>query len=167
MGYHSINAGEYLLIARDSSAISNVLGLTAYQWTTGNLANSGDQLVLKDNVSFTNNTYFSLTLAKRARTLIDWKVNEEDYGSGYITSLSNDNNIDENISFSSEIIGYGMPISQLNFIYNAYSDRVFADGGAIENKKCLINYIDNFYGNDKPDIDPTFLEKTLSPWAFK
>ena len=117
-------------------------------WKTSRPTNQGynlsfDGLVLEDNVSFTNNTYFSLTLAKRDRTLIDWKVNEDDYGSGYITNLSNENNIDENVSFSSEIIGYGMPISQLNFIYNAYSDRVFADGGAIENKKCLLNYIDD------------------------
>tara|TARA_R110000744_G_scaffold40001_1_gene90841 strand:- start:10 stop:1944 length:1935 start_codon:yes stop_codon:yes gene_type:complete len=28
------------------------------------------------------------------------------------------------------------------------------------------NYIDNFYGNDKPDIDPTFLEKTLGEIAL-
>ena len=117
-------------------------------WKTSRPTNQGynlsfDGLVLEDNVSFTNNTYFSLTLAKRDRTLIDWKVNEDDYGSGYITNLSNENNIDENVSFSSEIIGYGMPISQLNFIYNAYSDRDFAGGGAIENKKCLLNYIDD------------------------
>jgi hypothetical protein len=64
-------------------------------WKTSRPTNQGynlsfDGLVLKDNVSFTNNTYFSLTLAKRARTLIDWRVNEEDYGSGYITNLSNE-----------------------------------------------------------------------------
>ena len=27
------------------------------------------------------------------------------------------------------------------------------------------NYIDNFYGNDKPDVDPTELEKTLGSIA--
>jgi hypothetical protein len=29
------------------------------------------------------------------------------------------------------------------------------------------NYIDNFYGNDKPDVDPTELEKTLGEVALK
>lgn len=29
------------------------------------------------------------------------------------------------------------------------------------------NYIDNFYGNDKPDVDPTKLEKTLGSVALK
>jgi hypothetical protein len=29
------------------------------------------------------------------------------------------------------------------------------------------NYIDNFYGNDKPDVDPTKLEKTLGEVALK
>ena len=29
------------------------------------------------------------------------------------------------------------------------------------------NYIDNFYGNDKPDVDPTELEKTLGEIAVK
>jgi hypothetical protein len=29
------------------------------------------------------------------------------------------------------------------------------------------NYIDNFYGNDKPDVDPTKLEKTLGEIALK
>jgi len=104
---------------------------------------SFDGLVLEDNISFINNTYFNLTIAKRSRTLIDWKVNDADYGSGYITSLSNENNIDENVGFSAEMIGYGEPINQLNFIYNAYATRGVADGGVIDNKKCLLNYIDN------------------------
>jgi len=50
----TINSGAYLLIARDSSAISNVYGLTAYEWASGdNLSNSGEQLVLKNNLGNT------------------------------------------------------------------------------------------------------------------
>ena len=51
---------------------------------------------------------------KRDRTLIEWKSQDinltfVDTGFGYITSLSNSANIDEFISFSANIEGYGKP----------------------------------------------------------
>lgn len=117
-------------------------------WNTSRLTNqsyniSFDGLVLESAVSFTKNTSYNLTVAKRARTLIDWRVNDKDYGSGYINSISNESSVGENISFSAEIIGYGIPLIKLDFIYDAYKTRVLADGGVMGNEKCLKKYIDS------------------------
>lgn len=51
---------------------------------------------------------------KRGRTKIEWKIENSqggkvDYGEGYITSLSDAATIDEFISFSGTITGYGQP----------------------------------------------------------
>ena len=64
-------------------------------------------------------TYDDIQTLKRNRTKINWKTNSEltgysDFGMGYISSLSNDAAIDENISFSAEIVGYGEPVTQLD-----------------------------------------------------
>lgn len=117
-------------------------------WSTSRLTNqsyniSFDGLVLESSISFTKNTAYNLTVAKRDRTLIDWKINDKDYGSGYITSLSNESGINENISFSAEIIGYGTPLIKLDFIYDSYKTRVLAASGTMGNEKCLKNYIDS------------------------
>ena len=60
-------------------------------------------------------SYYSLKSIKRNRTLIDWRVEDDagnlDYGKCYITDLSSESNIDEFISFSATLLGYGLPIS--------------------------------------------------------
>jgi len=76
-------------------------------------------LITTNDKSGTILTYDDLQTLKRNRTKINWKTNSEltgysDFGMGYISSLSNDAAIDENISFSCEIVGYGEPVTQLD-----------------------------------------------------
>jgi hypothetical protein len=57
-----------------------------------------------------------LKLLKRNRTKIEWKIQENnsiifEIGYGYITSLSKNANIDEFISFSANIQGFGTPLT--------------------------------------------------------
>lgn len=44
-----LNSGDYLLVAVDSIAMFNTFGVTAYQWTSGGLSNSGESIVLVDS----------------------------------------------------------------------------------------------------------------------
>ena len=64
-------------------------------------------------------TYNDLQTFKRNKVKLNWKMNTEntgysDFGMCYIKSISNDAAIDENISFTAEIIGYGEPVTQLD-----------------------------------------------------
>jgi hypothetical protein len=57
-----------------------------------------------------------LRILKRSRTLIEWKLQDIDLtfidsGSGYITELGDSSTIDEFITFSASIEGYGAPNS--------------------------------------------------------
>lgn len=91
------------------------------------------------NISFDGlieNTYFNggdctkisldrLRVLKRNRTLIEWRIQTQDEnlvfvdsGYGYITSLSKNANIDEFISFSSTIEGYGKPTNTTEQLFN-------------------------------------------------
>jgi len=60
-------------------------------------------------------SYDILKLIKRNRLLIDWKIQDNqgniDNGKGYLTDLSSESNIDEFITFSATILGYGIPVS--------------------------------------------------------
>ena len=117
-------------------------------WVTSRPTNQNysipfDGLVLEDDLSDGLQTYYDLTVLKRNRTLIQWRVDETHYGSGYITELSDENSIDENVSFSAEILGYGKPLIQLDVIFNDYKDRSTADGGSETNNVCLRKYINS------------------------
>lgn len=101
---------------------------------------SFDGLVLRE-LSNSKQTYYDLKNIKRNRTLINWRINEDDYGSGYITNLSDENSIDENVTFNAELVGYGTPIIQIDFIFDAYETRAAADGGSSVSDFCLKNYI--------------------------
>lgn len=62
-------------------------------------------------------SYDRLRVLKRNRTLIDWKIQDflgifKDTGKGYITNLSDSANLDEFITFSASIVGYGQPLSE-------------------------------------------------------
>ncbi len=56
-------------------------------------------------------TYYMLQALKRARTLVEWRIESVEgnfeEGSGYITDLANTNTVDEFVSFSGTIIGHG------------------------------------------------------------
>ena len=57
-------------------------------------------------------TYYQLQIYKRLKDLIEWRVDDGlgnyDFGSGYISELSNTNLIDEFVSFSGVIVGAGI-----------------------------------------------------------
>ena len=60
-------------------------------------------------------SYDKLKQLKRDRLLMDWKIQGTlypvvDYGKGYIGSLSESNAIDEFLSFSGAITGFGKPL---------------------------------------------------------
>jgi len=64
--------------------------------------------------TFTIASYDRLKILKRSRILLDWKIQGTnypvvDYGKAYITDISDSNNIDELISFSGNMTGYGIP----------------------------------------------------------
>lgn len=44
----TLNAGEYLVICNNAAAFYNAFGITAYQWTSGSLNNSGEAIEIKD-----------------------------------------------------------------------------------------------------------------------
>lgn len=63
-------------------------------------------------------TYNDLRNIKRGRQLIEWKIEADvgvtDYGQGYINSLGDTAAIDEFVSFSGGIVGYGEPTTNPN-----------------------------------------------------
>ena len=61
-------------------------------------------------------SYDRLRVLKRSRTLIEWQIKDNDLtfidsGFGYINNLSDSANLDEFVTFSASIVGYGQPIS--------------------------------------------------------
>ena len=93
-------------------------------WTTSVPTNqsysiSFEGLIINTNFNagdFTKISYDRLRVLKRSRTLIEWKTQDTnlvfvDSGYGYITDLSDSANIDEFISFSATIQGFGAPNS--------------------------------------------------------
>ena len=90
-------------------------------------------------------TYKNIKDLKRSRTLIDWKIDDGlgniESGKGYFTSLSESATIDEFVSFSGNIEGYGLPQDEISFIFDTYKARVEADGGTITSENCLLEYI--------------------------
>lgn len=64
---------------------------------------------------FTVASYDKLTAIKRNKIRVEWKIQGNifpvvDYGEGYISDLSEDNNVDEFMSFSGTITGFGIPL---------------------------------------------------------
>ncbi len=47
-GNVSIDAGDYLLLAKDADAVSDILGVNAEEWTSGGLNNGGEEVELSD-----------------------------------------------------------------------------------------------------------------------
>ena len=99
-------------------------------------------------------TFQSLRYTKRQRTLVDWKIEDgsgnDDYGQAYISSLSEAANIDEFVSFSGSLVGYGEPNNVFDSTYYGYRDRVLAAGGTFEAEQCTKDFIETliFGGTD-------------------
>tara|TARA_R110000850_G_scaffold173486_1_gene299146 strand:- start:2373 stop:2867 length:495 start_codon:yes stop_codon:yes gene_type:complete len=71
---------------------------------------------------FTKISYDRLKVIKRSRQLIDWKIQDSELqfvenGKGQLTSLSSESNIDEFITFSASLQGYGSPSSTSGKLY--------------------------------------------------
>jgi len=80
-------------------------------------------------------SYDRLRVLKRNRTLIEWQIKDTDLtfvdsGYGYITSLSDSANLDEFVTFSASIVGYGQPNSTSfqSFILQDGSNNNLQDG---------------------------------------
>lgn len=72
---------------------------------------------------FTKVSYDRLRELKRNNTLIEWKMQDKDLvfidtGFGYLTTLSDSSSIDEFVTFSATIEGYGEPISTTGQVFN-------------------------------------------------
>jgi hypothetical protein len=62
-------------------------------------------------------SYDKLKLLKRSRTLLNWKIEGSiyptvDYGKCYINELSEASSVEEFLSFSGSIMGYGIPLTR-------------------------------------------------------
>ncbi len=112
-------------------------------WRTSVPTNQGysisvDGLLINTNFNggdFTKVSYDRLRVLKRSRTLIEWKIQDVDLtfidsGKGYITNLSDSSNVDEFISFSATIIGYGEPTSTTGQVFELQdgNDNLVQDG---------------------------------------
>ncbi len=98
-------------------------------------------------LSDTKATFFDLTSFKRDRTLIEWQIGlteNYDYGSGYITNLSNIQPVNELISFSGTIQGFGKPINLLKEIYDQWESSLLSENdGVVSSKRCVLKQINN------------------------
>lgn len=106
--------------------------------TTQKFNISFDGLIINTNFNggdFTKISYDRLRVLKRARTLIEWKIEDTnktfvDTGKGYLTELSDSANIDEFISFNASIEGYGAPISTTAQVFEIQdgNENIIQDG---------------------------------------
>lgn len=72
---------------------------------------------------FTKISYDRLKEIKRNRQLVDWKIQDSELqfiesGKGQIISLSSESNIDEFITFSASMQGYGKPYMSSGKLYS-------------------------------------------------
>jgi len=95
-------------------------------------------MVVKDDKDAGNEilSYRKLRTFKRERTLIEWKLESEsgysiDTGKAYISSISQNDEVDSMISFSSSLIGFGKPLEDTAKVYvlgDPNNDVVYAEG---------------------------------------
>lgn len=110
-----------------------------------NISFSG--LLTNDLVSDTSATFQQIRDLKRQRVLVDWKIDSgngsPDYGQAHITNLSESAVIDEFITFTGALDGYGEPENKFDSIYYGYKDRVEAAGGTLSSEECTKEYIES------------------------
>lgn len=93
-------------------------------WKTYTVLNQGFTISFEGliiNTFFAKGDFTKVSLdklrdLKRNRTLINWQIKDDelqfvDSGQGYIVGLSSGSSIDEYVSFSGTILGYGQPTS--------------------------------------------------------
>ena len=93
-------------------------------------------IVIKDDEDSGNQilSYRKLRSFKRERTLIDWKLESEsgysiDYGKAYINSISQNDEVEQMVSFSASLTGFGKPEESTNKIYVlGENEIVYAEG---------------------------------------
>ena len=90
-------------------------------------------------------TLWDLKKYKKNRTLIEWRIglNNYKYGSGYIVDLPEEYPVDDNVSFSGSIIGFGIYYDYVEVLFDNHKARVIADGSTVESESCLINFINS------------------------
>ena len=103
----------------DTTTRQNTNGWKTSIPTTQGYSISLSGLLTENNRLATILTYEDLQTLKREKTKIGWKITSDsslknDYGFGYINSLSNASEVDTFISFTAEIIGYGEPYTSVD-----------------------------------------------------
>ncbi|MDB4299638.1 hypothetical protein N9928_01155 [bacterium] len=98
----------------ETTVRTNTNGWKSYVATGQDYSINLSGLVSKTSTEVGFVTYYDIQKLKRDRTVIEWKksggLDLIEYGSGIITSLSNNSAIDEFISFSATIQGQGEPL---------------------------------------------------------
>jgi hypothetical protein len=93
-----LNPGEYILVSKDSLDMLDILGVTAFNWSSGGLNNTGEALVLKNGFG---NTIDSVNYEVAA----PWPLSSI-RKSIQICNPSLDNNVGTNWSNATEIAGF-------------------------------------------------------------
>jgi predicted secreted protein len=131
----------------DTTTRDNTNGWSTGRPTRQNYNVSFDGLITQEVSSTTLVTYVELRQAKRDRQLISWKIDDGagqvDQGQGYIVNLSDSAAIDEYVSFSGSITGYGKPTDTISTIYDDYETRSILGGGLMTSESCQKTFILN------------------------
>lgn len=114
--------------------------------TTQNYSIEFSGLVTADYFQTDKVTYNQIRSLKRNRTLVEWRISvgdgNFDYGSAYLESLSDEATIDENVSFSGSMVGFGEPINEFDSIFFAYKEFVEGSGGTLSSVNCTKKFIE-------------------------
>lgn len=104
--------GEYILIAKDSLVMVEIFGANAWQWTDGSLSNSGESLVIVDNLDYVVDSVYYEDIAP-------WPLEPDGNGPSLtFCDYTLDNALGENWSASIHVAGF-----------NAAGDTLFATPG--------------------------------------
>lgn len=124
----------------------NTDGWESAKPTNQNYSISFSGLVDTDFIDTSKVNYQRLRQLKRQRTLVEWKIDDGqsnyDYGSAYITSLSDSAAIDEFVAFNGNMQGYGEPFNFVDNIYFTYKEFVETNGGTLSSESCTQAYIE-------------------------
>jgi len=109
-------------------------------WSSYDVLNQGFEISF--NAIFDDSqtiSYNEIKTLKRSRTLIEWKIEDSDkrfvdFGSGYFTQVELPSSIDEFITFSGTILGYGQPTStsELTYVLGDGNGNSIEDGNGNE-----------------------------------
>ena len=101
---------------------------------------SFEGLITQELSLASNITFQEIKQLKRNRTLIEWRIDDTygnaEKGSGYLNTSSDAASIDEMVTFSCGITGYGIPIDEVISVYDAYALRVTTASALIGDADC-------------------------------